>query len=117
MPVSTLETVSGYIRRVKCNENSVQATKYLQQGRNNVYFSSKSSKWLRFACRYACFEAENGVHYIRSIIAMKITFKRRNSSNRIEITPDFLQNRVNDCDFRAAARVSKLKTACTTFGV
>ena len=65
--VSTLKTVSGYIRRVKCNENSVEMSKFIQQGRNNVYFSSKLSKWLRSACRYACFEAKNGVHYIRRV--------------------------------------------------
>ena len=106
-----------HIRRVKCNENSVQTTKYLQKERNNVYFSSKLSKWLRFASRYACFEAKNGVHYVRRVNAMKITFKRRNTSNRKELTLNFLENRVNDCDFRAAALVSTLKMASTTFGV
>ena len=49
--------------------------------------------------------------------AMKIAFRRRNSSNRREITLNFLQNRVNGYDLRAAVLVSKLKTACTTFGV
>ena len=49
--------------------------------------------------------------------AMKIAFKRRNSSNRREITLRFRQNRVNDCDLRAAVLVSKLKTPRTTFGV
>ena len=48
---------------------------------------------------------------------MKVASKRRNSSNRRELTLNFLQNRVNDCDFRAAALVSTLKIASTTFGV
>ena len=34
-----------------------------------------------------------------------------------EITLRFLQNRANGYYLRAAALVSKLKTACTTFGV
>ena len=49
--------------------------------------------------------------------AMKIAFKRRNSSNRREITSSFRQNWENDWDLRAAVLVSKLKTPCTAFGV
>ena len=49
--------------------------------------------------------------------AMKIAFKRRNSSNRREITLSFRQNRVNASDLLAAVLVSKLKTPCTAFGV
>ena len=46
-----------------------------------------------------------------------MAFKRPNSSNRREITSTFRQNRLNDCDLRAAVLVSKLKTPCTAFGV
>ena len=31
-----------YVRRVKCNENSFETSKFLQQKRNNAQFSSKS---------------------------------------------------------------------------
>ena len=48
---------------------------------------------------------------------MNIAFKRRNSTNRREITHSFRQNRVNDCDLRAAELALKLKAPCTTFGV
>ena len=48
---------------------------------------------------------------------MKIAFKRRNITNRSDITFTFRQIRVNDCDLRAAVLVSKLKTPCTAFGV
>ena len=48
---------------------------------------------------------------------MKIAFKRRNSSNRREITLRFRQNRLNRYDLIAAVPASTLKTACTTFGV
>ena len=47
----------------------------------------------------------------------KIALKRRNISNRREITLSFRQNRVNVYDLRAAVLVSTLKTSCTTFGM
>ena len=75
-----------YIRRVRCNENSVQTMKYHLHKRNNVYFSSKSSKWLRFASCCACFDAKNGLHYIRrvrcnenSVQTMKYHLHERNN--------------------------------------
>ena len=49
--------------------------------------------------------------------AKKIALKRRNISNRREITLSFRQNRVNGYDLLAAVLVSTLKTTCTTLGM
>ena len=49
--------------------------------------------------------------------AIKIALRRRNSTNRREVTLSFRQNRINDCEMLTAVLVSKQKTACTTFGM
>ena len=49
--------------------------------------------------------------------AIEIAFKRRNISNRTDITHSFLQNRVNGRILHTVGLVSTLKTACISFGV
>ena len=49
--------------------------------------------------------------------AIEIAFKRRNISNRTDITYSFLQNRVHGRIFRTVGVDSALKTACIAFGV
>ena len=49
--------------------------------------------------------------------AIEIAFKRRNVSNRTDITHSFLQNRVNGRILHTVGLVSALKTACIAFGV
>ena len=47
---------------------------------------------------------------------MEIAIKRRNISNKSEITLSFLQNRVNGRIFRTVGLDSTPKTACIAFG-
>ena len=47
---------------------------------------------------------------------MEIAIKRRNISNRTDITHSFLQNRVNGRIFRTDLYVSTMKLACISFG-
>ena len=49
--------------------------------------------------------------------AMETAFKRRNISNRTDITHSFLQNRVNGHILHTVGLESALKTACIAFGV
>ena len=46
--------------------------------------------------------------------AVNIAFKRRNITNWIEITLNFLKS-ANDCDLRVCGLVSTLENECTTF--
>ena len=95
-----------YIRRVKCNENSVQTLKYHQQERNNVYFSSKSSKWLRFESCYACFEAKNAVHCIRRVKGIE---------NSVW-TSKFLQQKRNNVYFSSkSSKWLRFQSCCACF--
>ena len=48
---------------------------------------------------------------------MEIAHKRRNISNRSDITHSFFQNRVHDRILRTVGILSKLKTAYVAFGV
>ena len=48
---------------------------------------------------------------------MEIALKRRNTSNRTDITHSFLQNRVNGRILRTVWIVSTLKLACISFSV
>ena len=48
---------------------------------------------------------------------MQIAFKRRNISNKSEITRSFLQNRINGRIFRTVGLDSTPKTACIALGV
>ena len=48
---------------------------------------------------------------------MEIAIKRRNISNRTDITHSFLRNRVNGRILRIVGLDSELKTACIVFGV
>ena len=105
------------IRRVKCNRNSVYTSKYLQQDWYNAQFSSKSSIWSHFSHRSLCFDDETVVHSIRRVKSKEIAFKRRNISNRTDITHSFLQNRVNGRILHTVGLESALKTACISFGV
>ena len=79
--------------------------------------SSESSKWSHFAHSRACFVDENGVHSIRRVNAIEITFKRRDEANRIDITHSFRQNRVNGRIFRTDLYVPTMKLACISLGV
>ena len=49
--------------------------------------------------------------------AMEVAIKRRNISNRTDITHSFLQNRVNGRILRTVGLDSTLKTACIAFDV
>ena len=49
--------------------------------------------------------------------AIEIAFKRRNISNRLDITHSFLQNRVNGRILRTVGLDSRLKTACIAHSV
>ena len=117
LPVSTLKTACTTFgvknamkitfKRRSCS-NRRERTLNFRQNRVNGYD-------LRAAVPLAALKTACTTFGVQN--AMKIASKRRNSSNRMEITLRFRQNSVNGYDLRAAVSLAALKTACTTFGV
>ena len=95
-----------YIRHMKCNENSVQTSKYSHLVRKRAYFSSKSSKWLHFACSWAYFDDETGVH---SIIGVKSSKYNVKSSKYLQ------QERHNDQYSSKSSKCLRYACCCACF--
>ena len=82
------------IRHIKCNGNSYQTSKYLQQDRYNAQFSSKSSKFVAFFAQLCLFRRLKTTCEAFDVKnTMEIAFKHRNISDNSEITHSSLQDR------------------------